>query len=229
MKSFRLLTASLLLGAALPVLAEGGRVYEVEITNITKGLVITPALVATHTGTVRLFDLGGEASPELEELAEGGATGPLADLLLDQGAAVGEVKTAGPDEVIPPGKTLTLEVRGRGPHRYFSVAAMLVPTNDTFMAVNGARLPRHGSRTVLSPGYDAGTEENDQNCATMPGPGCGGAGHSPDPADGDEGFIYIGNGFHDLGEFDAAGNRILGPLTYDWRNPVARVKVRRVR
>jgi hypothetical protein len=41
--------------------------------------------------------------------------------------------------------------------------------------------------------------------------------------------VFIGNGFHDLGEQDEAGNEVLGPFLYDWRNPVALVKVRRVR
>ncbi len=41
--------------------------------------------------------------------------------------------------------------------------------------------------------------------------------------------MFIGNGFHDPGVVDDQDNEILGPLLYDWRNPVAQVKVRRVR
>lgn len=82
----------------------------------------------------------------------------------------------------------------------------------------------------LVPAYDAGTEYNDQNCAYIPGPQCGGGGegYSAGPGEGDEGFVHIGNGFHDLGEKDQSGNEILDPKTYDWRNQVARITVRRM-
>jgi hypothetical protein len=65
---------------------------------------------------------------------------------------------------------------------------------------------------------------NDQNCANIPGPRCGGEGTSPAPQPSDEGFVHVGNGFHDLG--DAPG--VLAPAHYDWNNPVAIVTIRRV-
>ncbi len=76
--------------------------------------------------------------------------------------------------------------------------------------------------------YDAGTEANDQSCANIPGPRCGGEGYNGEPGEGDEGFIHIGNGFHDLGDTDSNGAEVLGPFTYDWRNSVARIIVRRM-
>jgi hypothetical protein len=106
---------------------------------------------------------------------------------------------------------------------------MLIPTNDTFFALNQQRLPLRGSATYLVPAYDAGSEANDQNCANIPGPRCGGAGSSPGNNEGDEGFVHIGNGFHELGSVGENGAEVLGPLMYDWRNPVARITVRRVR
>jgi hypothetical protein len=83
--------------------------------------------------------------------------------------------------------------------------------------------------TYEVPAFDAGSEANDQNCANIPGPRCGGAGSSPGTNAGDEGFVHISNGFHELGSMDDIGNEILGPLTYDWRNPVATITVRRIR
>jgi hypothetical protein len=106
---------------------------------------------------------------------------------------------------------------------------MLIPTNDSFVALEGVPLPVLGARDLHAPAYDAGTEANDQSCARIPGPRCGGAGYDPEPADGDEGHISISNGFHELGEVDDAGSEVLGPFLYDWRNPVARVTVRRKR
>jgi hypothetical protein len=212
---------------AFPALADRGATYEVTITNITKGQTFTPLLVATHSGSVRLFRVSEPATAELETLAEGGDTAPLAAALETQGRSVGDVQTS--PGLLAPGETAVVTVRAGGQHRYLSVAAMLIPTNDTFVALNRARLPFHGERVLDAPAYDAGTEANDQSCASIPGPRCGGVGYDPEPADGDEGHISISNGFHDLGDVDAAGNEILGPLDYDWRNPVARVTVRRTR
>ena len=68
-------------------------------------------------------------------------------------------------------------------------------------------------------GYDAGTETNDELCATVPGPACGGEALSP--ADSGEGFVSIHNGIHGMGDLNAA--------LLDWRNPVAKVTIHRVK
>ncbi|MGH1487231.1 MAG: spondin domain-containing protein [Cellvibrionaceae bacterium] len=201
--------------------------YEVTITNITRGQTFTPQLVVTHNRNVQLFELGQPSSSELEILAEDGNTQPLTDLLGSLGRKVGDVQTiAG---LLEPGESISTTVKAN-PYRHpvISVAAMLIPTNDTFMALDSLRLPYRGTKTRLLKAYDAGTELNDQNCANIPGPRCGGAGFSEGPNEGDEGYVYIGNGFHDLGNADDLGNEILGPLVYDWRNPVAKVTVQRV-
>ena len=218
-----LLCAALFSGAAL---ADGnnGRRYEVTITNITKGQTFTPLLVATHTNDVQLFQVGAAASPALETLAESGDTMPATDELLAAGRAVGTVETI--PGLLGPGQSVSVVVQAPKRARRLSVAAMLIPTNDTFVALNSVPLPRK-TRVFDAPAYDAGTEANDQNCTNIPGPRCQGAGSSA-PADGDEGFIHIGNGFHELGTGQGPDGEVLGPFTYDWRNPVARVAVRRL-
>jgi hypothetical protein len=91
------------------------------------------------------------------------------------------------------------------------------------------KLPKKGSVSYLAPAYDAGTEKNDQNCLHIPGGAdCAGEGLSI-PSEMDEGFVYIGNGFHDLGDMDAEGNVILGPMMYDWNNPVALVTIKSIK
>ena len=75
--------------------------------------------------------------------------------------------------------------------------------------------------SFYSPGYDAGSEANDELCANIPGPTCDGVGASPGVNDGDEGFVHIHRGMHDAGDLSSA--------VYDWRNPVARITVSRVR
>ncbi len=220
------LLVTLLLSSTI-ALASGQRRYEVSITNITKGQSFTPQLVAMHTRSVHLFTLGQPASSSLEQLAESGDTAPLTADLSDLSDKVGEVATI--PGLLTPGQTATVEISGRRRHRFLSLAAMLIPTNDTFVALNRMRLPHRGSVSYTALAYDSGTEENNQNCANIPGPRCLGEGHSPGPNDTDEGFVYVSNGFHDLGKLDAEGNEILGPLEYDWRNPVALITIKRIR
>jgi len=199
--------------------------YEVTITNITPGQTFTPQLVVTHPVNAILFRLGEPASAELEILAESGDTGPLMDAL----SAVATDITTIPG-LLGPGEQASVVVSGNPGRDYLSVAAMLIPTNDTFVAMNRVKLPRSGAIQQLVPAYDAGTEYNDQNCANIPGPQCGGAGQgsSPGPNETDEGFVHIGNGMHELGDVDELGNTIIDPKTYDWRNSVARITVRRM-
>ena len=198
--------------------------YEVTITNVTRGQTFTPLLLTTHSKRVSLFELGAPASLPLEMLAEGGDTSPLTDLLLEQPYEIADVQTI--PGLLGPGESTSMVVEATRHHPYLSIASMLIPTNDTFVALDAVRLPRSTS-TRVARAYDAGTEANDQNCLNIPGPRCGGAGHSPGPNAGDEGYVYVSNGFHNLPE--AEDGEVLGPEVYDWRNPVARVVVRRIR
>jgi len=222
---YAILLSSILITSA--TFAHGKPLYEVTITNVTKGQSFTPQLVATHDASVSLFTLGEPASLPVEIVAEAGDTTPLSEALLNLGRHVQDVTTI--PGLLGPGQTISVTVEANGYHRYLSAIAMLIPTNDNFFAVNALRLPVWGEVVTESVAYDSGTELNDQNCANIPGPRCGGEGHSPGPNDGDEGFVYISNGFHDLGAVDEAGNEILRPHVYDWRNPVAIIKVRRVK
>ena len=194
--------------------------WQVEVTNVTPGQSFTPILAVAHYPPVRLFELGEPASDELAILAEAGDTAPLAAALHDA-PGVGSLQTI--DGLLGPGETRAFAVTGRIGQN-LSLAAMLVPTNDTFFAIDGITLPVAGTRAVKALAYDAGSEPNDQNCANIPGPRCGGEGASAAPQPGDEGFVHVGNGFHDLG--DAPG--VLAPAHYDWNNPVAIVTIRRV-
>jgi hypothetical protein len=205
---------------------ERGPRFEVTVTNLTRGQTFTPVLVASHREGVRLFALGEPASPELATLAEEGDTGPLAALLLAT-PGVRDVANTGapPAGFVGPGQSKMVVVdAGHGADR-ISVAAMLIPTNDAFFALNDVAAPR-GSEVLsyLSPAYDAGSERNDELCASIPGPSfteCGGPGGGGKPAGGEEGYVHIHAGIHGIGDLD--------PSVRDWRNPVAQIVVRRVR
>ena len=197
------------------------RRYEVSITNLTRGQQFTPILVASHKSSVALFKLGAPASPGLATLAEEGNTTPLTAELV---ALSGTGQVVSGSGLTNPGATTTLIVEGRRGFARLSVAAMLIPTNDAFFALNGIELPRgDDTLTVTAPAYDAGSERNDELCASVPGPffaECKGSGGGA-KAGGGEGYVHIHAGIHGIGDLPAA--------VRDWRNPVALITVRRVR
>ena len=189
--------------------------YAVTITNVTAGQTFTPMLIVTHKPSIGLFELGEPASDELALVAESGDIGPLAALLGSLPQAVYDTADSG--GLLFPGDSVTVYVDARGKFDRVSLVGMLIPTNDTFVAMDSVPLSRKG-RAVMVPAYDAGSEFNDENCANIPGPTCGGAGASPGSG---EGYVHISNGIHGVGD--------LAPAVYDWRNPVAKITVKRVK
>lgn len=218
----KLTAAAIVLAASGFAAAAGAHTWQVEITNVTPGQTFTPILAATHYGNVDLFEPGEAPSQQLADLAEAGDIAPLQSVLEAAGHSVSDIQTNG--ALLGPGESVTLSLEGR-PGQYLSFAGMLIPTNDTFVGVDSVFLPLHGKRTIQALAYDAGSEANDQNCLNIPGPRCGGQAHSA-PADTDEGFVAVSNGFHLLEP--AASGEVLTPAHYDWNNPVAIVEIRRV-
>ena len=220
------LLATGLLAAALSqgAIAEDNpvRTYDITITNLTKSVQFTPILAASHNQRISMFEAGEPATDELAALAEGGAVGPLAELLVGTGLVFDAANSA---DVLPAppllfaGQSVTLRVNARNGRNRLSLAAMLLPTNDTFVALNSVPFPMSGSDTFYANAWDAGSEPNDEFCANIPGPTCGGEGNSPTA--GGEGFVHIANGIHGIADLDES--------VYDWRGPVARVVVTRVR
>lgn len=196
------------------------RSYEVTITNITGGQSFTPVLVATHTSDVAFFNLGEAPSADLADLAEGGATGGLQATLDSMPEYVMETTTSGVTEdgnpLINPGESVTVTISGSRYFNRISLAGMLLPTNDSFVAINSMRLPSHSS-AQLARAYDAGSEMNDELCANIPGPTCMGAPFSEGLA---EGYVYISPGISGEGDLAASA--------HNWKNPVARVTIKRV-
>lgn len=192
------------------------KIYEVTVTNITRGESFTPILAATHKRSVAFFDLGTPASTQLADLAESGNIAPLNELLESLPNKVADTTSSA--GLLLPGQSVTLTIETDASANRLSLAAMLIPTNDTFTSLNSVKLPKRGSRTYFARAYDAGSEPNDEMCANIPGPACGGEGASPE-VDG-EGYVHISAGIHGEGELAAS--------VYDWRDAVARVIVKRV-
>ena len=135
----------------------GKRAYEVTVTNITRGQIISPPVVAVHNRRMEpLFTLGSSASEELAFVAEDAVNGPLIESLSED-SNVGAVGTiTGMKGPIFPGETASTVVEAHPGFRRFTLVGMLVTTNDAFFAVNGVRGNWVGSATYFSPAYDAG-------------------------------------------------------------------------
>jgi len=205
--------------------------YEVTVTNATNNVTFTPIFAVTHNlSATPLFEVGKPASLELEDLAEGGSPAALEQLYDAQRRTVVEIATAAGTPADGPfttaGQSATFAIRAHEGANYISMSAMMLPTNDSFMALNAVTLPSAVGETAsyTALGYDAGTELNDQWCINIPGPQCDGIpdGEGTNSVRDDRiDAVHISSGIHNTGD--------LTPEAYDWRNPVAIVTIKRVR
>ena len=141
-------------------------------------------------------------------------------MALESMSSVMSVETG--TRMIPPGSSYEIMIAGSGMHRYLSLAAMLIPTNDAFVGISMMELPTH-RRPVMTYAYayDAGTEMNAETCGTIPGPSyseCGGPGGARPRGDG-RGLHLDPQRHHGVGDFE---------LDRDWKNPVAMITMHRI-
>ncbi len=185
--------------------------YEISFTNVTHGIILTPPIFSLSRHKLIVSEVGEPASLGLQMVAEGGATGELRAELESQGIQ-DVIQMQMP---VMPGATVTTELSGNKRSR-LNMASMLLPTNDGFVVMNGARVfSRRGQKVFYLKAFDAGSELNDEICANIPGPQCGGEGFNPE--DG-EGYVVPHAGLH--------GESELSRQTYNWGEPVAILKVR---
>ena len=218
----RLAVAALATAAFGAQATDYNQTYEVTVTNITYNQRFTPLLLATHKPDIRFFTPGQPATAPLVTLAEEGNVAPLR-AVLDASPLVRA--TAAASGLLDPGKSATFRIQGNPWSDRLSVAAMLIPTNDAFVALDAVQLPYPGwpAQNYTAVAYDAGSEVNDELCTSIPGPffaECGGSGGGA-KVNGGEGFVHVHRGMHGVGDFKATAR--------DWRNPVATVSVRLVR
>jgi hypothetical protein len=229
------LSASLLIST--PALA--AHKVEVQITNLSNGIYFTPLLVAVHDRHTHLFEVGNEASANLQAMAEGG---DIAGLISDVEVAGGTYEADPAEGLLAPGASATarLTIHGyRHGRSHLSIVGMLLPTNDGFVGLDALRIPKwRGNYTYFLNGYDAGTEANDEiiNGAGTPGApgipadpgGNGGTGstgaEAPDPNQIQNPNVHIHRGV--LGDTDLAGGiSDVDSRVHRWLNPVARVVI----
>jgi len=193
--------------------------YRVTITNLTRGQILAPAVVATHkTSAEPLFVPGMPASAELAQLAEDAVNQPLVDKLTADPDVMDVETILGAGGPIMPGESASVDINFLFGYNFVSVASMLVTTNDGFVAIRGVRGPNLGTAAHRALVYDAGSEANTESCMHIPGPPCGNA--EMRVVDGAEGYVHVHAGVHGIAD--------LVPANHDWRNPGAMIEITRI-
>lgn len=206
--------AVVLLGLA-PVPALAHSVFTVTFTNVSKQ-IMAPVVVAVHMDNPGLyFELGEPASEALAALAEDGDGSALQAAVAATPGVTDVAMIRGAGGVIMPGETAVVELPAHGYAQFVSLAGMLVTTNDAFVAIRNLHMPDYGTVFADALAYDAGSERNTESCDHIPGPPCDNAGVRM--TDGAEGFVHVHPGISGEGDVPA--------ISYDWRNPVARISV----
>jgi hypothetical protein len=227
-------TLSLMLaGGLLAVNSAIAQEIGVKITNLTNATYFTPLLIAIHDRETHLFELGSPATPELQAMAEGGDISGLISQVEATGGSHVDNPAGG---LLPPGghTEATLEVDGRY-FRSLSISAMLLPTNDGFVGLDGLKIPRRaGSYTYYLQAYDAGTEANDEIITGGGAPNTPGIPADPGGHAGVGGIATVGPDQNPtvhihrgvVGDDDTIG----GPSDLDarvhrWQGPVAKLEI----
>ena len=162
--------------------AEDSGDYTITINNTSNTTVfpgfLGQTLYVVHDDTVSLFELGMPASPGLELLAEDGdPTALLGEVMPGAGILSSDVVSVpvggGAAGNIAPGEAFEFTVTPDATHRFLSFAGMIIPSNDTFAALDpvgvalldamgNPRAPEAVAADISTQlrGWDAGTERN---------------------------------------------------------------------
>jgi hypothetical protein len=201
--------------------------YTIKVTDLTSGQLLAPVIAATQKPGAFIFTLGQAADPALAHLAIYGDPSQLkAELVANSDYGDVEINSspAGPTN---PGSTASVTLAAKGGFSRVTVAAMLVPTNDVFMAIQNVPLPTASGESVTyyANAYEAGAAQVTESCDNIaPVPSgfqdtpCTNASFTPillSPPS----FVSVSNGIHGIAD--------LIPSLNDWRNPVTEIVITR--
>jgi hypothetical protein len=187
----------------------GGPNYDVTVSNITNSKqVLSPPVIATHPPAAHAWQLGQPASPGLEMVAEEGMPTGLAGEAKSIATAVEVAQVH-----LLPGDSVTVRIVAHAGD-VLSTASMLSQTNDGFTGLDSMSLA-DGSHDAIA--YDAGTEDNSEAKADVPGPPFGGKNHGPDSAPHQPIRLHPG----------ISGKADVTP-DFNWTGPVARYTIQAV-
>jgi hypothetical protein len=208
--------------------AAGIRTYQVTIENRTTGQPLSPGVIATHSKRASFWKTGAPASEGLRLIAEdGNESVALAELsakpgvfeVISTGMPIGRQGGA----EFPTSRTYTIHAGGNA--NRFSIAVMLICTNDGFTGTSSFRLPGgFKAKTFRVGAWDSGTEQNNEEWDQIVDP-CGVIGPVPGPQDGNgrvatSGVVRVHRNIQGVGD--------LSPAAHGWRFPVAKITVRRI-
>jgi len=192
------------------------RNFRVTITNLSYAQPMSPFFLMVHgRGVDPIFSLGEAPSAALANLAENGDASSLQALY--EGTKNVKSVTIGSGPILP-GQSMSYDITITPQHRWLSLASMAINTNDCFVGANGVKIRNTEFSGV---GYDAGSEMNNENCNSIPGPFCASI-DTANQADGNgEGFVHVHRGVHGISDLDES--------VTDWRNPMVRVQMKRIK
>ncbi|BCV30911.1 spondin domain-containing protein [Shewanella algae] len=201
---------------------------EISINNLTHGNHFTPLLIAAHDGNSHLFQAGEPASSALQKMAEGGDISELQQAVTANNGVIVANPAAG---LLAPGARVEKVMLDSGALTHLSLVAMLLPTNDAFVGLDGWEIPSTpGSYTLYLNAYDAGTEANDEQITGGGTPGVPGIPAAPDGMGGQNGTGVMDDSSNDrvhihpglLGDTDPNGGiSDVDSRIHRWLNPVA--------
>jgi len=158
---------------AIPVVEAAEVSVTVTNNQPAGGFSFTPLWVGFHDGLFDGFDAGSPASAALEAVAELGDATALSAAFAGSGVDDVVFSPDGPPPFTPgQSNSLMLDIGDATMNRYFSFAAMLIPSNDLFLGNDGPMAYEvfdaagnfQGPITIevySDDAWDAGTEVND--------------------------------------------------------------------
>jgi Spondin_N len=200
--------------------------YDVTITNLTTGQPLSPAIAVTHGPRATLFTSGKAASAGIQAIAENGDPSVALGMLTGAPGVYDVVATNAPVHRIggPGGNTLSFQIKGDAERRLFSLATMLICSNDGFAGIRSVALPMDGTAvTFYAAAYDGGTERNTEADGDIVPP-CFGIG--PTTGTGGNGRVAEVRTVRMHPGID--GGRALSPMYHGWAGMVAKVTIQRV-
>lgn len=197
--------------------SDDGEKLTLTIVNESFNQPFSGFFVMVHNSeTEPLYRRGQPSSDALATLAEDGNPGPLVDYYSANNDGVLSAGIFNSGAPYFGGETLQIEVEVTDYYPLVTIATMAINTNDCFTSINGARL--YSGQVLDLPGLDAGSEENNEQCNSIPGPGCADISSDNVRSLNGEGFVHVHRGFFGIGSLPNA-------IRYDWRNPMMRVVV----
>jgi len=217
---------------------EESATYAVTVENLSTGQPFSPPVAATHAEDLHLFEEGQLASDALAAIAQDGDPMPMVDLLGETDGVSDVVNVGHP--LMPAGKVAIVEDNDisdsaiftitAAPGDRFSIATMLICTNDGFTGLDSVALPAEGETVYEADGYDAGREEDTELSTDLVDPctALGSVALEGDPNGNIDDRVETDPVGRIQPHTGIVGAADLSTTEHGWSNPVLRVTITRL-